>query len=189
MTVYVYMKSSTFSFLSVINSSIIWSGWHLKTFAAATPKQIRELMQVDGLTNDEVKSHLQVSHSFRDLQHFIWFICLPWMVSLTLSLFQKEDYFGWFHTDFSWALQKYRLHTRRLPTTKETYPSSRSAVLGDLWMNHEGKHSESSRVGDSQSGSPQGPFQLASNKSRISLTRRDSIEEDDENEKLGKVNV
>ena len=29
--------------------------------AAATPKQIRELMQVDGLTNDEVKSHLQVS--------------------------------------------------------------------------------------------------------------------------------
>lgn len=28
--------------------------------AVATPKQIRELMQVDGLTNDEVKSHLQV---------------------------------------------------------------------------------------------------------------------------------
>ncbi|KAM1627621.1 hypothetical protein ACFXTN_014454 [Malus domestica] len=27
---------------------------------AATPKQIRELMKVDGLTNDEVKSHLQV---------------------------------------------------------------------------------------------------------------------------------
>ena len=30
--------------------------------AVATPKQIRELMKVDGLTNDEVKSHLQVSH-------------------------------------------------------------------------------------------------------------------------------
>ncbi|CAN0876454.1 Transcription factor HHO3 [Linum grandiflorum] len=28
---------------------------------AATPKQIRELMKVDGLSNDEVKSHLQVS--------------------------------------------------------------------------------------------------------------------------------
>lgn len=26
----------------------------------ATPKQIRELMKVEGLTNDEVKSHLQV---------------------------------------------------------------------------------------------------------------------------------
>lgn len=32
--------------------------------AAATPKQIRELMQVDGLTNDEVKSHLQVGCLF-----------------------------------------------------------------------------------------------------------------------------
>lgn len=31
--------------------------------AAATPKQIRELMKVDGLTNDEVKSHLQVCSS------------------------------------------------------------------------------------------------------------------------------
>lgn len=29
-------------------------------FAVATPKQIRELMKIDGLTNDEVKSHLQV---------------------------------------------------------------------------------------------------------------------------------
>ena len=28
--------------------------------AVATPKQIREMMKVDGLTNDEVKSHLQV---------------------------------------------------------------------------------------------------------------------------------
>jgi SHAQKYF class myb-like DNA-binding protein len=28
--------------------------------AVATPKQIRELMEVEGLTNDEVKSHLQV---------------------------------------------------------------------------------------------------------------------------------
>ncbi|KAE8692663.1 putative lupus la ribonucleoprotein [Hibiscus syriacus] len=31
----------------------------------ATPKQIRELMQVDGLTNDEVKSHLQMSQDQR----------------------------------------------------------------------------------------------------------------------------
>lgn len=33
----------------------------LVSFPVATPKQIRELMQVDGLTNDEVKSHLQAS--------------------------------------------------------------------------------------------------------------------------------
>ncbi|CAI9781892.1 unnamed protein product [Fraxinus pennsylvanica] len=31
----------------------------------ATPKQIRDLMQVDGLTNDEVKSHLQHGESFK----------------------------------------------------------------------------------------------------------------------------
>ncbi|KAG0464919.1 hypothetical protein HPP92_019083 [Vanilla planifolia] len=29
---------------------------------AATPKQIREVMKVDGLTNDEVKSHLQIAY-------------------------------------------------------------------------------------------------------------------------------
>lgn len=33
---------------------------HVSVVAAATPKQIRELMKVDSLTNDEVKSHLQV---------------------------------------------------------------------------------------------------------------------------------
>lgn len=36
----------------------------LMEFAVATPKQIREVMQVDGLTNDEVKSHLQVRARF-----------------------------------------------------------------------------------------------------------------------------
>ena len=30
------------------------------SYTVATPKLIRELMKVDGLTNDEVKSHLQV---------------------------------------------------------------------------------------------------------------------------------
>ena len=32
----------------------------LVPFVVAAPKQIRELMNVDGLTNDEVKSHLQI---------------------------------------------------------------------------------------------------------------------------------
>jgi hypothetical protein len=43
----------------------------------ATPKQIRELMKVDGLTNDEVKSHLQV---------YINYFILSLSLSLSLSL-------------------------------------------------------------------------------------------------------
>ncbi|PPR84751.1 hypothetical protein GOBAR_AA35959 [Gossypium barbadense] len=40
-------------------------GWKCNIDAGemATPKQIRELMQVDSLTNDEVKSHLQFGES------------------------------------------------------------------------------------------------------------------------------
>ncbi|KAL3824069.1 hypothetical protein ACJIZ3_020098 [Penstemon smallii] len=36
----------------------------------ATPKQIREMMKIDGLTNDEVKSHLQVYLYFSIFQWF-----------------------------------------------------------------------------------------------------------------------
>ncbi|CAI7803195.1 unnamed protein product, partial [Closterium sp. NIES-54] len=36
-------------------------GFHLLLFiTVATPKQIKELMKVDGLTSDKIKSHLQV---------------------------------------------------------------------------------------------------------------------------------
>ncbi|XP_073041405.1 transcription factor HHO2-like [Primulina eburnea] len=77
---------------------------------AATPKQIREFMQVDGLSNDEVKSHLQ----------------------------------------------KYRLHTRKVSTT---HPSTDPVVLGGSWMSKE-QYTESSKLGNSQSGSPQSHMQV-----------------------------
>ncbi|KAB2026346.1 hypothetical protein ES319_D06G212900v1, partial [Gossypium barbadense] len=75
--------------------------------SVATPKQIRELMQVDGLTNDEVKSHLQ----------------------------------------------KYQLHTRRLPatTTTTTHANQSGLVLGGghAWMCQD-QFGESSKGSSSQ---------------------------------------
>nr|KJB10496.1 hypothetical protein B456_001G210000 [Gossypium raimondii] len=94
-------------------------------------------MQVDGLTNDEVKSHLQ----------------------------------------------KYRLHTRRLlPTTTTTTLANQSGLVlggGHAWMCQD-QFGESSKGSSSQSGSPQGPLQLATNTRGTSTTGCESIEDDED---------
>ncbi|KAL0454211.1 UNVERIFIED_CONTAM: Transcription factor HHO6 [Sesamum latifolium] len=105
---------------------------HLGGAQAATPKQIRELMQVDGLTNDEVKSHLQ----------------------------------------------KYRLHTRKVPPTTNT-STNQPVLLGGLWMSQE-QCGESSKPSNSQSGSPQGPLHLPGSSRGTSVTGGDSMEDEDD---------
>lgn len=59
-------------------------------------------------------------------------------------------------------MQKYRLHTRRVPAAKSDPANQSVVVLGDLWMSQD-HYDDSSKANSSQSGSPQGPLQLAEN--------------------------
>ena len=78
------------------------------------------------------------------------------------------------------TFQKYRLHTRRLPPSKTTPANQSVVVLGSgLWMSQD-QYGDSSKGSSSQSGSPQGPLQLATNTGGTSTTGGDSMENDED---------
>ncbi|KAF3781786.1 Two-component response regulator [Nymphaea thermarum] len=133
----------------------------------ATPKQIRELMKVDGLTNDEVKSHLQVSS---DSVH-------PPFPLVPLLRLQGPN--------------KYRLHTRRAnvgpPAPAGSQQSNLLVMLGGIWVPHEystqgSRNPQSLKQSPAQSASPQGPLQFSGNQ-RVSHESREDEDDDDEETK------
>lgn len=120
-------------------------------------------MKVDGLTNDEVKSHLQVDFGFNFdcffTSCFLNFnqVVTCWMALIKCSLL---------------LFQKYRLHTRRAPNSSAA-TNGPVVMMGSLWVSQE--HYSTSKQSASQSGSPQSPLQLAG----AAITAGDSCEEED----------
>lgn len=75
-------------------------------------------------------------------------------------------------------MQKYRLHTRRVPAASGTDQSV--VVLGGLWMPQE-QYNDSSKGSSTASGSPQSPLHLATgSRGGTSPTEGDSMDDDDD---------
>lgn len=199
-------KSRTMKLVVDVNFSD-WKWWKLSVFwletfvsiPVATPKQIRELMQVDGLTNDEVKSHLQASSKpyfqcpfvygttlktrlkswTRALPPFPFFAELCRILSYLHNVSRRVIYDDQTIKQLLLSLiQKYRLHTRRLPASTVAPANQPVVVLGGLLMPQD-QYGDSSKACSSQSGSPQGPLQLAGT-GGTSTTGGDSMDDDDD---------
>ena len=121
-------------------------------------------MQVEGLTNDEVKSHLQVSVLVQLSLRILCPFCSNYVI--------LNRIIGFF-------LQKYRLHVRKLPNSQATQGS------GDLWMTQQDQSGDNSKanMNISQSGSPQGPLLANGSNKALSNTGGDSTEVDEDDER------
>lgn len=124
-------------------------------------------MKVDGLTNDEVKSHLQVGFESRS---FITYLSSEFLLLQYFKMMVKEVLV---------FFQKYRLHTRRLPSSAPATANQDVLVMGGmrgLWVPN--VHYQVSKQSTSQ-GSPQGPLQLSGTSRAVSTTGGDSGEDED----------
>lgn len=119
-------------------------------------------MQVDGLTNDEVKSHLQVHFS-----------CTFSSSCITYIHYNNVLMIGFLD-------QKYRLHTRRVPPTTNASTVEPGAPGGGLWTSQEQCGESSKPSNNSHSSSPQGPLHLAGSSRGTSVTGGDSVEDEDD---------
>ena len=114
---------------------------------------------------------------------FVMVLCLGLSILRTRTCWKNGDGCQFIcFPPFVLQLQKYRLHTRRMPNTSAAPPSNQSVVvLGSLWMPQD-QYGDSSKASSSQSASPQGPLQLGRATGGTSTTGGDSME-DDEDEK------